>query len=1002
TEGYDASTCWNGADGIYQCPAGSHTYFYDLDGQSYKLYATGEYNNGLNWINTLPVYSSLLGCFSAVEKGDSTECGDGIVGEDEDCEAGDIGVESCNSGEGFRQLTCQSNCTWDHSGVCQAGQCGDGIMQTGENCDDGQFNGRYGFCDTNCNALSAYCGDGTLNAPFEDCDSGSANGDYDSECSWDCKEPGPSCGDGLVNGPEDCDGNNESTTDGCQTGYQKTKVCTENCVWDNPSPGCTIIGSCGDGVKNTSEQCDDGNGVDTDGCTNECKIAICGDKIVRTFKEMCDKGPGNDCIAEYGFTCNYCSNACTITTKTGGFCGDEIKNGPEQCDTSDLGGKNCIDFGLFELTGLHAGTSLMCTSDCSFDVSKCAGSICGDGRIDGNEVCDSGGIDGASAYFDGKTCETEGFNFGNLSCENDCMEINIDNCTQCTQSYCDSQPVSSCHHVVCESTGCVTHTDTNGTPCGSSGSGYTCDNGICQAPLPTCGDGIKNGDEECDGSDLGNQSCSDFGLVDGTLACNPNTCMVNTSYCFAPTYRVNAGGSEYINEGIVWEADNYYTGGSAWGPIGREIFSTNDDLLYQSERWGTFTYNFDVKKSGQYVIILHFAEIYDFVVQGYTARKFNVDIEGQRKLTEFDIINQAGAGYTAMTKRFTQTVQDTTLTIEFLQGSSNNPKISAIEVIPEGQAPPPPPPECTASSDCSQSADECKRAVCQASSCVEQNELDGRPCTGGTCQNGSCEPTITCNTNQCIADTKADTTNYGECWTGSCYENLCQEEKEPDGKSCSTNFYSICDNGSCVCDQTLCSGKSHTDCTIPQCVGTSCNVVADPSKNGTSCNSGAGICNNGVCEETCGNGVIDTGEGEVCDLSAPDPYGGVTCQSLFPGESDGGTLACINCHTIGDNRCTFPDPQIATIGPTSGVAGNTLYIAGLNFGDEQCIKPGYCGYVLFGPVEATEYSWWVDSGIAISLKVPSYWNTGPVKLRLMRWNPNGSNSWSNQVEFTYE
>ena len=48
--------------------------------------------------------------------------------------------------------------------------------------------------------------------------------------------------------------------------------------------------ACGNGIVSGSEECDDKNSVDTDACTNGCKKAICGDKIVQAGVEECDDG----------------------------------------------------------------------------------------------------------------------------------------------------------------------------------------------------------------------------------------------------------------------------------------------------------------------------------------------------------------------------------------------------------------------------------------------------------------------------------------------------------------------------------------------------------------------------------------------------------------------------------------------------------------------------------------------------------------------------------------
>ena len=47
--------------------------------------------------------------------------------------------------------------------------------------------------------------------------------------------------------------------------------------------------TCGNGVVDTGEECDDGNDVDTDSCRNRCLSAICGDGVV-SDDEGCDDG----------------------------------------------------------------------------------------------------------------------------------------------------------------------------------------------------------------------------------------------------------------------------------------------------------------------------------------------------------------------------------------------------------------------------------------------------------------------------------------------------------------------------------------------------------------------------------------------------------------------------------------------------------------------------------------------------------------------------------------
>lgn len=148
--------------------------------------------------------------------------------------------------------------------------------------------------------------------------------------------------------------------------------------------------------------------------------------------------------------------------------------------------------------------------------------------------------------------------------------------------------------------------------------------------------------------------------------------------------RVNAGGPALIDsKGQVWVADHSYNTdftNSTTAPIA----GTVDDALYQTERWDYTTspelkYNLAVP-NGIYQVRLHFAEIY-----GLTSfpggRIFDVNIENDQVLDNLDIFAQVGANK-ALIKEFATTVNDSQLTIDFLHGAANNPKISAIEIIP--------------------------------------------------------------------------------------------------------------------------------------------------------------------------------------------------------------------------------------------------------------------------------------------------------------------------------
>jgi hypothetical protein len=97
---------------------------------------------------------------------------------------------------------------------------------------------------------------------------------------------------------------------------------------------------------------------------------------------------------------------------------------------------------------------------------------CGNGSIDPGEECD--GVD-----LGGLTCVDQGFDMGQLGCNDDC----------------------------------------------------TFDTSACELIEEFCGDGIVNNGEQCEPGMLGNATCASSGFVFGTLGCTAQTCVFDTSGC---------------------------------------------------------------------------------------------------------------------------------------------------------------------------------------------------------------------------------------------------------------------------------------------------------------------------------------------------------------------------------------------------------------------------------------------------------------------------------------
>jgi cysteine-rich repeat protein len=287
--------------------------------------------------------------------------------------------------------------------ACTLAACGDGFLQLGnmEQCDDGMMNSDQGDCTSTCK--SNVCGDGLINMQGmtpEECDLGMANGPGQA-CNGMCKTN--VCGDGDPGPNEQCDDGNMVKGDGCSDTCT-LEVCGNNAVDGaeqcddgkngNQDDGCTdkcLLPFCGDAFVQASkmEACDNGAlNSDTSACTLSCKKAICGDGLVWTGQEQCDDGNviNNDA----------CSNTCKKA-----ICGDMIVQAPETCDDGNkIDNDNCTNAcksakcgdGIVQMAqGEECDLGAM-NSNTGTCTTFCKKPKCGDGFLQGsnNEVCDDG------------------------------------------------------------------------------------------------------------------------------------------------------------------------------------------------------------------------------------------------------------------------------------------------------------------------------------------------------------------------------------------------------------------------------------------------------------------------------------------------------------------------------------------------------------------------------------------------------------------------------------
>ncbi len=288
-------------------------------------------------------------------------CGNGTKENGEACDDGDT-----SSGDGC-SATCTVESGWSCTGtaptVC-AEVCGNGIVTSGEECDDGNTSNGDG-CTSSCDEQSGWsctgapsscsttCGDG-IPAGAEACDDG--NADDDDACRNTCVYA--TCGDGVVQA-DGADGvNGTSDDEDCDTSGESAS-CDDNCS--------AVV--CGDQNINESagEQCDDGNGANTDACLNSCAVAACGDGYLRSGLETCEPPGVGTCAAN----CTEAKGIGATAIQEVNYAQSSSRRGPpSNCGNGILEpekGEKC-DEGRFN------GLSPLCNRWCS-------DTFCGDGVV---------------------------------------------------------------------------------------------------------------------------------------------------------------------------------------------------------------------------------------------------------------------------------------------------------------------------------------------------------------------------------------------------------------------------------------------------------------------------------------------------------------------------------------------------------------------------------------------------------------------------------------------
>ena len=270
-----------------------------------------------------------------------SECGNGIIEGDEQCDSLALGGLTCAtaSSHPYGVLGCTAACQLDTSG-CHG--CGNGTIDSGEVCD-----GNNVSTETCASQSSELFGDLACN---DDCSG------YDTS---DCH----SCGDGVVQTNEVCDGNNVST-ETCASQSSETLgdlVCNATCSGFDTSD----CHSCGDEVIQPPESCD-GSTLGGETCTGlgyaSGDLACAADC---TFDESA-------CVPAVAQTLELCALDADCDTNL--YCRALVKGGTKRCTPACAtsagcpSGTLCLDDGTGATYCLGGDVGRGCTlaSQCNF------------------------------------------------------------------------------------------------------------------------------------------------------------------------------------------------------------------------------------------------------------------------------------------------------------------------------------------------------------------------------------------------------------------------------------------------------------------------------------------------------------------------------------------------------------------------------------------------------------------------------------------------------------
>lgn len=157
---------------------------------------------------------------------------------------------------------------------------------------------------------------------------------------------------------------------------------------------------------------------------------------------------------------------------------------------------------------------------------------------------------------------------------------------------------------------------------------------------------------------------------------------------------INAGSTTATSyDGVQYQADKYANGGTT-NSTSDPISGVTEDTLFQSERYGSYSYSIPVL-AGTYTVELSMVEMYH---EANGLRSFNLSVEGKVELASLDLYSQAGHdgafNYTVANVRVTDGKLDITLEALEDQGTLSGFAVYSADGGIDTSVPEPEPSNC--------------------------------------------------------------------------------------------------------------------------------------------------------------------------------------------------------------------------------------------------------------------------------------------------------------------